>query len=653
MSEWSIDDEIEEELTDDELDDELDDEIIRVRKKKPAKDGRKKRKKKKKGAFLKILPVIIAVLLIIVVGGAFYGQKLMEKYSYGTERADLNEYFHTEAGKLSVVMNFEKIEEKAVMIDGKPYFSLEFVKQYFTDHFYVNEEEKAVLYTTHDQTIKCMIGEDFKYYLTADRQVDLDYAPVIDGGDSVYFAVDYLKLFTFIKYEVYSNPDYIVVCTEDLPGYTAAVVNKDTAIRYQGGIKSPILEDLPSGTRIGVVEVLEDWAKVCSVHGMIGYVEVKQFDELEEPFPGYLVEEPEIPLQYQPISYNGKINMAFHQVFADPASHFSGDTAEVKSVNIMAPTLFRIKDSDGTIEALPAEKYVAAAKEKGMDVWAVWTDVDYEVDMKQVLKSSTRRRAIIDRMIEESTSAGISGINIDFERISSEGADDFIQFLRELSVETHKNGIILSVDNYALASVTGFYNRKEQGNVVDYVVIMGYDEHWASSPTPGSVASIDYVERGIRETLKEVPAEKVINAVPFYTRIWRTNDEGKVGSDTIGMQMQKEWIEQVGMTTAWDNETCQNYGEMEVGGKNCQIWLEDAESLEVKLNVMDSYNIAGVAEWKLGFETPDIWDVFEKYMAGTLNPEAVKPAEPEEAGTDATATDAVATDAAAEQGAEQ
>ena len=634
MSKWTDDDLFDEEMLD-EIDDEYDDEeIIRVRKKKKPKadsnqgaTSKKKRKKRKKG-FLKVLPVLIAVLLIIVVGGAFYGQKIMEKYSYGTERADLNEYFKTEPGKLSIVLNYEKIDEKATLIDGKAYFSEQFVKDHFTDHFYVNTDEKAVLYTTDKETIKCMIGEEYKYYLTADSQVDLDYAPVIASGDEILFALDYVKLFSFLKYDLYENPGYIVVSTGG-GGFTAAIVNTDTAIRYQGGIKSPILEDLPSGSRIGVIEVMEDWAKVTSVHGMIGYVEVKQFDGLDESFDNQPIEQPQITLNYPTLSYGGKINMVFHHVFADPASHLAADTENMKSVNIIAPTLYRLKDADGTIDALPAERYVSMAKEKGLDVWGVWTDVDYEFDLGSILKSSTKRRALIDRMIEETVNAGIDGINIDFEGVKSDNADDFIQFLRELSIETHNKGIILSVDNYSLASVTGFYNRKEQGNVVDYVVIMGYDEHWASSPTPGSVASIDFVERGIRETVAEVPAEKVINAVPFYTRIWRTNSEGKVGSDTIGMQMQNDWIEQVGITPAWDNETCQNYGEAEVGGKTCQIWMEDAESLEVKLNVMDSYGIAGVAEWKLGFETPDIWDVFEKYMAGTLNPEAVKPGEAE------------------------
>ena len=624
MSDWSIDDEI---IDEDLIDDELDDELIRVRKKKQSKGSGKKGKKKKKGGFMKVLPILIAVILIIAVGGAFYGQKLMEKYSYGTERADLSEYFHTESGKLSVVLNFEKIEDKAVVIDGKPYFSQDFVKTYFTDHFYVNKDEKSVLYTTQDQTIKCMIGEDFKYYLTRTDQVQLDYAPVIDGGDAVYFALDYLKLFTFIKYDVYSNPGYIVICTEDVPTYPTAVVNKDTAIRYQGGIKSPILENLSSGDEIYVIEEMEDWAKVASDNGKIGYLEIKQFD-YSGSSPDFMTgAEVAIPLEYTSIAFDGKINMAFHQVFADPASHFAAATENVKSVNIMAPTIFRFSDNSGSLDILPSARYVELAHEKGMSVWAVVTDVDSpDVDMGEVLESTANRRKVIEALITQANENNIDGINLDIETVSSDEAGHFVQFLRELSVETHKNNIILSVDNYALASITGFYNRKEQGQVADYVIIMGYDEHWATSPVAGSVASIDYVDRGIRETIAQVAPEKVINAVPFYTRIWRTTEDGKVGCDTVGMPMQNDWVAQHGITPSWDNETCQNYAETMSGGKLCQVWMEDAESLEVKLNTMDHYNLAGVAEWKLGFETPDVWDVFEKYMAGTLNPEANKPA---------------------------
>ncbi len=581
---------------------------------------KKKQSQAAKNTLSKAIPVFVAIILIIVVIAAFYGQKIVEKYSYGTERYDMNQYFNVESGKLSVVLDYQRIEDKAVLIDARPYISQEFVEKYFTDHFYVNLDESSVLYTTADQTIKCMIGDDFPYYLTKDKQIDLEYAPVIKKGDTLYFALDYVAMFVYMNYHIYSEPEYIKIDLEGL-GCNCAVMTKDSAVRYQGGIKSPILDDVIKGERIGVIEEMEDWAKVVTSRGITGYIQIKQFEYAEEMFANIIQERPMIPLEYTDIKHDGKINMAFEQVFADPASNFGKDTENVRSVNVIAPTLYRIKDNDGTVEALPATNYVKKAHEKGMDVWVVWTDVDYEVDMKQVLGTSTKRNALISRMISEAKECGCEGINIDFERIGQESARDFVQFLRELSVETHKEGIILSVDNYALASVTKFYDRKEQGNVCDYVIIMGYDEHWASSQEAGSVASINYVERGIKETLKEVSADKVINAVPFYTRIWRTTDDGKVSSETIGMELQNNWIEQTGITLAWDNESCQKYGEKMIGGKTCQIWVEDAESLQVKLSVMDSYKLAGVAEWKLGFETPDIWDVFEQYMAGAFEKE--------------------------------
>lgn len=597
--------------------------------------------KKRKGAFLKILPVLIAVLLILIVGGAFYGQKLMEKYSYGTDKADLNEYFATESGKLAVVLNAQNITEKAKLIDGKAYFTDEFVRANITDRFYISENSGndndsviSALYTTHEETITCKFDKghkvEFKNYLTGSSQVDLDYEPIVLEGETLYFALDYLKLFVPIAYDIYPDPGYIVLYTKE-PEAKVATMNTDSNVRSKGGIKSPILDPVSNGEKIYVLEEMEDWAKVIDARGFIGYVEIKQFGYVDEtPMLMSAAAEIEYPLEYTTIFHEGKINMAFHQIFADPAGHFGEDFAEVKSVNVVAPTIYRI-DEGGEIKALPAGNYAEKAAAKGMDVWAVWTDVDSpNVDMTAILGSANTRRDIIERMISETKDNNFKGINIDFERITAEGGQAFIQFLRELSVETHKAGIILSVDNYAISAFHPQYNIAEEGKVVDYVCLMGYDEN---QKTIGSNASIDFVEKGIRETLQTVPANKVINIVPLYTRLWRITDENTFSVDVITMKTQQEWISQIGATPAWDNETCQNYVEAVVGGKTCRLWMEDAESLEVKLNVMDTYELAGVAEWKIGFETSDVWDVFEKYMAGTLNPEAKPkdtPAESEE-----------------------
>ena len=208
---------------------------------------------------------------------------------------------------------------------------------------------------------------------------------------------------------------------------------------------------------------------------------------------------------------------------------------------------------------------------------------------------------------------GLDGINVDFEDLRVSCGQPFIQFIRELSVRCRKQGVVLSVDNYVPVGNTDYYNRAEQGVYADYVVIMGYDEHYKGSETAGSVASISYVESGIIKTVEEVPASKVINGVPFYTRLWETTGTD-VDSQAVGMEMANQWVSDHGIELSWDQGTCQNYGSYEKDGTIHEVWMEDAESIKVKLSVMDANNLAGVASWCLGFETPDIWDVISEYL---------------------------------------
>jgi spore germination protein YaaH len=239
-------------------------------------------------------------------------------------------------------------------------------------------------------------------------------------------------------------------------------------------------------------------------------------------------------------------------------------------------------------------------------VWGVWTDVDYSVDLGAILRNTSKRNKLVDSIVSDAKAAGLQGVNIDFETLKSDYGQDFVQFIRELSVKTHDAGLILSVDNYVPAAYNSFYGIDQQGVFADYVIIMGYDEHYAGSAEAGSVASIDYVEQGIIQATNVMPANKVINAIPFYTRAW-TTAAGEVSSKALGMTEAKEWANANGIALEWDNETCQQYGQIEKGGTLYQIWLEDAESIQVKLSVMQSYNVGGVAEWKAGLESNDVW----------------------------------------------
>ena len=189
-----------------------------------------------------------------------------------------------------------------------------------------------------------------------------------------------------------------------------------------------------------------------------------------------------------------------------------------------------------------------------------------------------------------------------------------MQFIRELSIETRKRGVVLSVDNYVPSEYTAHYNRKEQGIVADYIIIMGYDEHYVGGGAAGSNASIGFVEGGITNTKAVVPAEKIINAIPFYTRVWESGPEGLKAS-TLTMASTSNWVAGTGVTPSWDDVCCQNYVEYQINDTLYQCWLEDLDSIAVKLQVMQSQGIKGVASWKLGLEVPAVWDVIAEYMA--------------------------------------
>lgn len=300
--------------------------------------------------------------------------------------------------------------------------------------------------------------------------------------------------------------------------------------------------------------------------------------------------------------------MVWHQVTStDANAYFADATANMTGVNVISPTWFYLLDTSGNIANISSADYVAQAHEKGLKVWGLIDNFTQEVSTTETLSNTAARQNIISQLIQAATSVGMDGINVDFESLSEDVGIHFLEFLRELSIECHKNNLVLSVDNPVPEDFTSHYDRAEQGRVVDYVIIMGYDEHYVGSEA-GSVASLPWVEQGIQDTLAEVPAERVINAVPFYTRLWRTTG-GNVTSEAIGMDQAQQVISENNVETYWDKTTSQNYGKYDIDNSTYQIWIEDSQSIAEKVKLVSKYNLAGVSAWKLGFENSGIWQV--------------------------------------------
>lgn len=560
----------------------------------------------------KILPVIIAIVLIIIIGGVSFGSQILSKYSYSDEKYDMLVYFeNTSDTDIAIILQDKFMPERATLLDGKYYVDLDTVHSYFNERFFYDSNEGLLIYTLPLKMIVTEVGSTS--FNDGETTSDLGYIPARIYNDKLLVALDYVKLYSNFSYEAFTDPGRIQIYTE-WKDRKVSTVKKATQVRYRGGVKSPILKEVPAGEKLIVLEEMDTWAKVKTEDGILGFVEMKKLSDPidERPIPVEDYVEPE----YTNLCRDHKINMGWHAI-AGPGGNDTLESyvANTKGLNVIAPTWFGLTDDEGNYYSYASSDYVNRAHNKGLEVWVVIDNLanNYELDMTKILSTTSIRQKIITNLVADTLSVGADGINVDLETLPSTAGEGFSEFIRELSILCRQNNLVLSVDNYVPIGGTGYYDRKTQGEVADYVVIMGYDEHYAGSAEPGSVASIDFVDKGISMTLEEVPAYKVINGIPFYTRIWEVSGTD-ISSQAVDMMTAKEWLSNHGLTPVWDEATCQNYAEFTSGNKVYKCWLEDADSIKVKLNVMNTYGIAGVAEWRLGYETSDIWDVIQEYM---------------------------------------
>ena len=559
----------------------------------------------------RLIPVVVAFVLIIIVLVAGYKTGLLERYTYSNEMADLNEYFEIySADAVPIVLQDERIADQAIVADGVYYLPLDTVLTYFNDTFYYDSAEQLLLYATPTDIVRTAVGTTT--YTENGTETDAGYVVALNRDDKAYVALDFVKKYTNFSWEAFEKPLRLQIYTE-WGSVKTATVKKDTKVRYQGGIKSSILTSVEKGDKVTVLETMEKWSKVKTQDAIIGYVENKRLSDAKdtEQTPVTDVVAPE----YTSISREGKVNLVWHMVTnATANAKVDQLLATSKNVNVISPTWFALADNQGNLSSLADADYVNKMHAQGIQVWALVKnfDLNTEVNTTEVLSRTSSRTNLISQIISGVKAYGIDGVNLDFELVPEEAGPAYVEFIRELSVSCRKEGIVFSIDNFPPGGYNAYYDLETQGKVADYVIIMGYNEHWVGGPEYGPVASIDFVEKGITDTIASVPAEKVINALPFYSILWTLSEP--TGSEAYTMTNQAEWVAQTGAQVQWDDTVCQNHAAVTQNGVNYEIWLEDAQSIGVKLNVMKKYNLAGVAAWRLGQETPDIWDVITEYL---------------------------------------
>lgn len=560
----------------------------------------KKRKHSMRGWILILIP-----LVILAAAGLF----AWHRYGPSDEKADLDSYFGASVSADAELLDAQPGQKLAVVLDQEflgyygykendiTYLSLDIVQDKLNGTFYWDKNENILLYTLPTEV---------------EKQTGEEIVKNING--KIYISMDYVQKYTNMTYAEYDDPSRLVI-RSTWGEFTYADVKSEAALRVLGGPKSPILTELEAGSKVQYLDETGKWAHVQTEDGYKGYIAKSNLgDTYTEEVSNDSFSYPE----YTSLKKDYKINLTWFNVANQAAnSLFSGMLDEASGINVISPTWVTFSDSNGNINSIADSSCVAAAHEKGIEVWMLVSNIvntdTTNVDTTQILTHSSIREVAENNILSAALSAGVDGINIDLENMSSEVGDSYIQFVREMSVLCRNNGLVLSVDVPPLFKMNEFYDRIEMNDFVDYVIVMAYDEHYNGSEA-GSVASISYSEDSVENMLTEVDADKLILGIPFYTRLWEIGSDGSVSSTSYGMEGIQSLLTSKETTATLDETSGQNYAQYEENGKTYQVWLEDATSVASRMNVVQQNSLAGVASWAVGYETNDIWAVIAQYL---------------------------------------
>lgn len=542
--------------------------------------------------------VLTVILTIVLAAGAAAGFILYRKYKPSKEQVDQSEWYQASGNESAVFLNSEREEGvKGRYIDGQVYLPVDWVDEAVNERFYWDEENSQLIYTLPDQIV----------YANEETMGSSGKPLLVQQDGTVWLLSSLVSAYTNVRIETFDTDGvHRIFVDTTWESQQLAKVKKNTALRIRGGVKSALITEVPSGAEVTVLEQLENWSRVRTEDGQVGYLPNRRLKETEAKTLVSTFQEPE----YTSISMDEPVVLVWHQVTNLSANQAMQTLiSATKGVNVIAPTWFMLTDNSGNYESLADKNYVDQAHAMGMQVWAVLDNFNKgdNVQSEVLFASTAARKKLIASLMKDAQTYGFDGINLDVEGIKASAGPHYVQFIRELSVDCRKAGLVLSIDSYVPASYSAFYNWAEQGRVADYVVMMGYDEHFAGGEA-GSVASIGYERQGITDLLKQVPKEKLISAIPFYTRIWKEDTSG-TSSQSVGISSAKEWVETNQVELYWQEDLGQYYGELEKDGVNYEIWMEEERSLELKMQLIRDNGLAGVACWRLGLEPADVWDV--------------------------------------------
>ncbi|MCT4563235.1 MAG: glycosyl hydrolase family 18 protein [Maledivibacter sp.] len=490
--------------------------------------------------------------------------------------------------------------------DKTLYLSVDILSKHLMVKTYFDPEAKIAIITTLDKVIR-FYGETDKVKIN-DREVDHIKPMIINDGKPL-IPINQIEGDLNIDSNISEGTNNVVI-NSLLDNSAIGKTSKNNVIlKKEKNIWANIVGILNEGEKLEIIGEDNGWVRVVTSDSTEGFIK-EQYVVNREEVIGVQPEKSQSIWQPE----RDKIFLTWESVYSR-----NPDTKKISpmdGLNVISPTWIHLISPDGQLKHKISKNYIRWAKKRGYKVWALFSNSFDPKLTDEFLNNTTARERVIGDLIKLIKDNNMDGINIDFENVYLKDKELLVQFIREMTPIFHENNLVVSIDVTVIGGSDNwsrFLDRKALGEVVDYMAVMTYDEHWASSPVSGSVASLGWVDKSIERILEEVPAEKILLGLPFYTRIWtETPSNSKankvnVKSKAISMNTARNILEKDNVIKLWDENAGQYYVVYSEGNKVYKIWMEDSKSIKLKTDIVNKYNLAGVAAWRRGFETEDIW----------------------------------------------
>lgn len=544
--------------------------------------------------------------LVALVGGYYY------LYS----KQQLVSYFQIDN---PIVFQSEIYEKNALPHEGQLYIPIEFISDFLDHGITYDENSESVIIISNENILRFPVEKLEKF--VNEQSFEIEVETLITENNQLYVEIEQLENIYPIAYyfDEETSSTVIVKNGEELRPAVVSNTTKERDLRMKTEAKyfSDYYDYLTRNEIVYIEDEHENYYFVRKENGVAGFIK-KSFVEVQEVEKVSIHREDQFRAIELP---DWPVNLTWEAVYSkNPDVNL---LPQLPGVNVVSPTWFHLKNESGDIHSLASMTYVHWAKERGFQIWGLFSN-DFDPDMThEALQTFETRQKMISQLLQYSEMYQLDGINVDFENVYTKDKDNVTQFIRELTALAHQAGLIISMDitfisNSEMWSL--FYDRAALAEIVDYMVVMAYDEHWASSPVAGSVASFPWVESNLQRLLEVVPSDRLILGVPTYTRIWKEQEtEGgniEVSSRAVSMNAVAEWLEERSVVPTYDSASGQDYAEYydEAEKATYKIWIENADSIARRGQMVHDYQLAGVAIWNRFFANDESWEALNQVL---------------------------------------